>query len=199
MDDEQTDMTQAVGNPRAHLLAALLEVFPPTPLVPYGSETGLYDKLYGQDPATHAQSMFIARNSTVMHRWRRLVDNRFKERGQSVLRWQTLFELAANKPTETLTSIANRIGIVGPRLVSLFHELEADGLIERRSDAADRRSKIIVLTSEGEKVIDQLADLLITFKGEILQGIEESEIRLMLDIVNRMSANLDQMTGNEPA
>lgn len=194
MKQDETVVAKAELNPRAHMLAALLEAFPPTPSVPYGRDSARYRKLYGANPKAETQGMFVFRTSMVMRKWRSHIDDQLKRRGHSLAVWQTLFELAANKPTENLKSISARVGLAPPTLVTLVHELESNGFLERRSDPADRRSKIIVLTAKGEELVDELFGLLRAWRDDFLRGIEDSEIQLMLDMVNRMSANLDLLT-----
>lgn len=195
-DGAVDDAQEAERIARTQLLETLLDVFPPPDAGTQGRDKTRYMELYDNDPAAGAGGMFVFRNSMLMNRWRRHLDDQLKEHGQSLARWQALFELAANKPVETLTSIAARMGVVGPSLVGLFNELEADGLIERRCDPNDRRSKIILLTSEGDNLVKQLLEMLIAKRNQLLEGVEDCEIRLMLDLVERMSANLDRMSGS---
>ncbi|MEJ0023944.1 MAG: MarR family transcriptional regulator [Alphaproteobacteria bacterium] len=105
--------------------------------------------------------------------------------------------MAVNDHGETLTSIATRVDVSNPALVALFDELERDGLIERIVDENDRRSKVIVLTPAGEQEVSSLFELLTELRSEFLQGIEQNELLLMLDVITVMKNNLEKMTGQK--
>ena len=182
---------------RERLLAAVLEAFPTAPLHPYAEASERYQRLYQNRSEAGVRGMLVSRLAIVMRRWRKHVDDKLKERGQNIIRWQTLFELAVNEDGETLTSIAMRVGAVGPRLVRILEELESDGLIERTVDEQDRRSKLIVLTPAGEQVVSTMFELELEIRKEFFKGIGESEMLLMLDSVKIMTDNLDRIIAND--
>ncbi len=85
-----------------------------------------------------------------------------------------------------------------PALVALFDELERDGLIERIVDENDRRSKVIVLTPAGETGgVLACLNFLRSSVAKFLQGIEQNELLLMLDVITVMKNNLEKMTGQK--
>lgn len=137
--------------------------------------------------------MLLARLGGLMRRWRKYVDEQLKRHGENIIRTQTLFELAINEKGETLTSIATRVGVVGPTLVGILEELERDGLIKRTIDKKDRRAKLIVLTPAGEKVVFSMFELELKLRREFLEGVGRSEILLMLEAVEIMKSNLDRI------
>ncbi len=57
----------------------------------------------------------------------------------------------AHAPAETQLALAQAISYDKTRLIGLLDELEADGLITRTPDPADRRARIISLTAAGTK------------------------------------------------
>ena len=63
---------------------------------------------------------------------------------------EALANIAYFPPDATQVEIANRIGIERATLTRMLDTLEADGLIERLADPADRRTKRIRLTKAGE-------------------------------------------------
>src|SRR5690349_18733439 len=128
------------------MLAAVLSAFPPDQLHPYGEQSQLYQDLVaarGDPPLAEIQGMLTARWTLAMRRWRRLLDEHLRREGQSLIRWHALFELSVNKPSNTLTSLAMRVGVISAAMVGLLDELEKDGLIERTVDPNDRRAKLI--------------------------------------------------------
>jgi MarR family transcriptional regulator for hemolysin len=192
-DTESREQSRESRTKRERLLAALLETFPTAPLHPYAESSSRYQKLYKGRTEAAVRGMMVSRLAIVMRRWRKYLDEQLRREGQNLNRWQTLFELAVNEDGETLTSIAMRVGVVGPRLVGILEELERDGLIERTVDAQDRRSKLIVLTPAGEQVVFAMFEKELNLRKDFFAGIGESQMLLMLDAIGVMTENLDNI------
>jgi DNA-binding MarR family transcriptional regulator len=82
---------------------------------------------------------------------RRLIDAErplLDELGLSMWGYIALSHLA-HAPAETQLALAQAISYDKTRLIGLLDELEADGLITRTPDPADRRARIISLTTAG--------------------------------------------------
>jgi MarR family transcriptional regulator for hemolysin len=196
-DTENKEQSLHNRKKRELLLAALLETFPTAPLRPYAESSSRYQRLYKDRAAAAVRGIMLSRLAIVMRRWRKHLDEQLKRKGQNLNRWQTLFELAVNEDGETLTSIATRVGVVGPRLVGILEELERDGLIERTVDAQDRRSKLIVLTADGERVVSEMLEMEMKLRMEFFDGIGDSQVLLMLDAIGVMAENLDKILARE--
>jgi len=192
----QTDNkpTNTDRSKREPLLAALLHAFPTKEPHPYAEKSKRYQGLFHGRRDAEIRGMLVARLTLLMRRFRRYSDDQLRRNGQSLIRFQTLFELAINEDGETLTSIAARVGIAGPRLVGVLEELERDGLIERKVDENDRRAKLIVLTPAGEQAVSSMFELEFKLREEFLRGIGTNEMLLILDAVSVMTENLDRAT-----
>jgi DNA-binding MarR family transcriptional regulator len=84
---------------------------------------------------------------------RRLIDAErplLAELGLSMWGYIALSHLA-HAPAETQLALAQAISYDKTRLIGLLDELEANGLITRTPDPADRRARIISLTAAGTK------------------------------------------------
>lgn len=62
-------------------------------------------------------------------------------------------------PEMTISEISKRLHVTSPSVTQLLKGLEAHGLIERHTDAADRRSVGITLTEKGYAVTQQAMDM----------------------------------------
>ena len=84
---------------------------------------------------------------------RRLIDAErplLAELGLSMWGYIALSHLA-HAPAETQLALAQAISYDKTRLIGLLDELETDGLITRTPDPADRRARIVSLTTAGTK------------------------------------------------
>jgi DNA-binding MarR family transcriptional regulator len=67
----------------------------------------------------------------------------------------------------------------------IVDRLEARGLVERRSDPADRRLKLVVLTPDGVRTRDEMVALMYVPPPELLT-LPEADLRLLRDAVARL-------------
>ena len=75
-------------------------------------------------------------------------------------------------------------------LTRLVDRLCDNGLIERRPDPNDRRAKRLFLTEEARPLMDRLAVFGEELMGEVLAGIDDGEVKLLLSKLGRAKENL---------
>ena len=108
---------------------------------------------------------------------RRLIDAErplLAELGLSMWGYIALSHLA-HAPAETQLALAQAIRYDKTRLIGLLDELEADGLITRTPDPADRRARIISLTTAGTKRHAAARRAIRTMEDEVLAGVSAAE------------------------
>lgn len=100
-----------------------------------------------------------------------------------------------------VSEISNLLHVSPPTVTQLIKGLEADGLVERRMDATDRRVIRVKLTEAGEKEIQEakkrLAD---TFNGLIAHlGEEQSEqlVTLLNEVFKYYNLRQSQPDGGD--
>lgn len=76
----------------------------------------------------------------------------------------------------------------------LLERMSADGLVERRIDPADRRARCIYLCEAALPVLDEIWRLSDLVRGEAMSGISATERALLLQLMQRVHANLDVLT-----
>src|SRR6266850_1680674 len=86
---------------------------------------------------------------------RECTDQRMAEHGASLATWLVLHH-AVEEPDLSQSHLASRLAIEAPTLVRHLDKLEADGLLERRRDAHDRRVARIRVTEAGRKAETRL-------------------------------------------
>lgn len=84
-------------------------------------------------------------------------------------------------------AIAEALGLEPSSVVRVIDQLINAGLVERRDDANDRRAKMLYLTNEGRKRVEQIENALVPFRRRLLQGLTQAE----LDVCMRVFETLD--------
>jgi DNA-binding MarR family transcriptional regulator len=108
---------------------------------------------------------------------RRLIDAErplLAELGLSMWGYIALSHLA-HAPAETQLALAQAISYDKTRLIGLLDELEADGLITRTPDPADRRARIISLTDAGTKRHTAARRAIREMEDDVLAGVGPAE------------------------
>jgi SAM-dependent methyltransferase len=82
-------------------------------------------------------------------------------------------------------------------MAQLLSRLERDGMIKRSPDPSDGRSTLISITGKALAVLPQI-DAAIDAGNELaLAGMSDSEIKLLIDLLQRMIANLEGAAQSE--
>src|ERR1700691_1564917 len=83
-------------------------------------------------------------------------------------------------------ALAARLGIERSHVSLLVEELGSRGLVERRVNGADRRARILRLTSKGEKVFDRLRSKNAAANERVLDPLTAKERELLFDMLIRV-------------
>lgn len=76
-------------------------------------------------------------------------------------------------------------------ITKLVDALEKKGLVIRRKDETDRRSNLLVLTSEAEGLKMGAKEKGISILDSILEGISEEELKSFLDTLGKLTGNME--------
>src|SRR6476619_608816 len=79
------------------------------------------------------------------------VETRLGDIGLSLAKLAALSRLAEAGGSLPLGQLAERLSCVKSNVTQLVDRLEADGLVSRTADSADRRSRLAVLTDDGKR------------------------------------------------
>ena len=103
-----------------------------------------------------------------------------------------------NLKTRRLASQRELADAIGLREATLTHHLnamDADGLVTRRRDTANRRIQVVELTGAGEAAFLRLRDAAIAFDRRLRAGITDEEIASLRTVLDRLASNV----GDEPS
>jgi MarR family transcriptional regulator for hemolysin len=127
---------------------------------------------------------------------RSFFDARVAEKGLTLARARTLFALS-RRGSLTQKELAEELEIETPTLVRLLDAMEKQKLIERRSDEIDRRAKRIHMTPAGLQTFEDVDAQAKAMRAEIALDISTDEIRVALNVVRRLTGNLQKLSEEE--
>jgi DNA-binding MarR family transcriptional regulator len=101
---------------------------------------------------------------------------RLRERfGITLARFDFLAQLARAPAGLRMQELSRLLMVTGGNVTGLTRELAAEGLVERHTDAADRRVQVIRLTSKGRRSFDVMAAEHERWVVERLAGLDRRE------------------------
>ena len=84
-----------------------------------------------------------------------------------------------------MRELADRLYLDPSNLTSLVDRLEDLDLVERTSDAGDRRVKRLVLTARGAELSGQIVEAVFS-ESPVFQALGATEQRQLLDLLTRL-------------
>ena len=127
----------------------------------------------------------------VARRWRALLDERLRAIGQSSARMEALAAIINSPSLSAQVDIARRLKIEGPTMTRMLDTLEKDGLVERLTDPADRRTKQLRLTPEGKDALAEIFGIVDEMRARLLHGLPPGKIDEINELLTGLSARLD--------
>ncbi|MEO5706430.1 MAG: MarR family winged helix-turn-helix transcriptional regulator [Alteraurantiacibacter sp.] len=102
----------------------------------------------------------------------------------------TVLALIAANPGCAQVQLAARAGITGPSLVGIVAELEQRGLLTRQRDSADRRRNLVVLTAEGQALMEALFSQVTQIEASVRAALAPDEMVQLTALLDRAIAAL---------
>jgi MarR family transcriptional regulator for hemolysin len=115
----------------------------------------------------------LARTARLM---RARLDERLAPLGLTQAKWLILLCLSREGGVMPQKEIAESIGAEGPTAVRVLDGLERMGLIERRDQPADRRTKDVFLTSQASDILAEIARIAGGFRQDMWAGVSEEDM-----------------------
>lgn len=106
--------------------------------------------------------------------------------GLSLARLGALTHLAEGGGALTLGELAERVHCARSNVTQLVDRLEAEGLVERRNDAADRRVIRAALTPQGREAQTTGTSVLSGIETDVMQGMSPDHVRILGEILASM-------------
>lgn len=119
----------------------------------------------------------------------RAFDDTLAAAGGSRPIWLILISLKT-EPTNNQRQLAEAVGIQGATLTHHLNAMEADGLITRRRDPANRRVHQVELTEEGEALFHRLAGAARAHDERLRTGLAEEDLAALEGLLDRLRQNV---------
>jgi MarR family transcriptional regulator, transcriptional regulator for hemolysin len=91
----------------------------------------------------------------------------------------------------TQADLSRRQRVEAPSMCRMVDRLEREGLVERRSDPADRRATRVHLRPDGRSVAERGGAVVEEIEGRAFDGLDDDERRLLGELLGRV---LDRMS-----
>lgn len=125
-------------------------------------------------------------------RWTTFIDEAIREKtGQPRARWQTLAALAFSEDPIATIELAERMAVQWPSLIRTLDGLEAEGLVERKVNPADKRSRRVTITGKGLGVFREVKAVLDPTRAALLEGFADDELRTVERLLDRFFTRID--------
>lgn len=154
---------------------------------PFEQSTGTYREFYAPGSREDLEFRLTRKLVLTARRWTAASEEPIRAAtGQTRARWQTLLALAIADSSATTSTLSSRLGVRWPPLIRTLNGLEADGLVRRRENAADKRSRFLEITEEGRRVVEGVRPVLAQVRGDVLEELSDDELVLatrLLDMI----------------
>lgn len=134
--------------------------------------------------------------SSFTRKLRALFDARVRERGMTLPRTRALFAISRRDGLNQ-RELAGELELETPTVVRLLNSMEAQNMIERRADEADRRAKLVYLTESGKLLADDIESMAADLRQQVLGDIPEADLEVTLRVVRQMNARLKELRTGE--
>jgi len=126
----------------------------------------------------------------------RLSEARLKPLGFGIGHLPVLVALQDGRAS-TQRDLARFAKIEQPPMAQMLARMERDGLIQRAPDPSDRRSSRITLTEVAKARMPDAIAALLQGNREVLRDFTDEEAGLLVALLTRLIANLDQVASVE--
>jgi MarR family transcriptional regulator, transcriptional regulator for hemolysin len=142
-------------------------------------------------PARPAVGLQLARSARSVSR---AFDDALAQAGGSLPVWLVLISLKSQRPGNQ-RALADAVGIREATLTHHLNSMDAQGLITRRRDPANRRVHRVELTEAGEAAFGRLRAAAVAFDQRLRRGISSDDVAALEDLLGRLERNV---TGHQP-
>ena len=123
----------------------------------------------------------------------RIHNERYCEIDVNGTRVSALILLQRSKQGLIQSEIAEILSMGKAAAGTMIDQLEKDGLVIRIPSPSDRRVRIVQITDEGRKVVEEAELATSDIRDAMRRGISKSERRAVIEVLEKMRINLETM------
>ena len=112
----------------------------------------------------------------------------------SIPQWRVLATLHA-EPGLTARDVGQRATLDKVTVSRALARLTERGLVDRRTCSRDGRASVLRLSTTGRRLFARIAPLALAWERELLAGLSGRECELLGELIAKLDAGLDAMTG----
>ncbi|MET9338821.1 MULTISPECIES: MarR family winged helix-turn-helix transcriptional regulator [unclassified Nonomuraea] len=109
-----------------------------------------------------------------------------------------LLRMIITAPGRSQQSLAEELGVVPSRVVTLLDALEGKGLVERRRNPADRRNYALHLTGEGLRLMGAVRELGAAHQDDLLAALDHDQRAALTAMLEAVAAQQGLTPGVHP-
>lgn len=122
---------------------------------------------------------------------RTLFDQRLKDLEITRAQWSALAALSRRPDGGVIQAdLARELEVGKVTIGGLIDRLEASGIVERRGDPSDRRTRRVYITDKGYDIIEQMQSIGRELNTVIMKGLTFEQIHAAEDVLHAMKVNL---------
>lgn len=109
-----------------------------------------------------------------------------------------LLRLVARRPGLSQRELAEELGVVPSRVVTLIDQLDRGSLVERRRSVRDRRHHELYLSPGGEELLARMHEVAAAHEDALLTGLGPRERTALRELLGRIAQEQDLAPGVHP-
>jgi MarR family transcriptional regulator, transcriptional regulator for hemolysin len=119
----------------------------------------------------------------------RAFDDALAEAGGSLPVWLVLLSLKTRK-VSSQRELAEAVGVREATLTHHLNSMDAQGLVTRARDPANRRIHVVTLTPDGEAAFIRLAEAATAFDRRLRDGLTDADLDGLTALLTRLATNV---------
>lgn len=120
------------------------------------------------------------------HAWRQAIDRRMKDNGLSMSSWMAVATIAIQPVPISQKELAQALGLEDASVVPLIDRLVRQQLVERIQPDEDRRKRLLLVTSEGQKLYQRLKIEADSLRHELLANVDSEELAITQRVLQQL-------------
>ena len=119
----------------------------------------------------------------------RAFDEALAEAGGSLPTWLICVSVVT-RALGNQRELAEAVGIRSATLTHHLNAMEADGLVVRRRDPANRRVQHVELTEAGRATLVRMREAAVAFDRQLRRGLTRHDVATLASLLGRLHANV---------